>query len=108
MEKISTVSCLNSWFDRISMLMVEPYPTPKPNPTAKSNPILCPIYIHLSIRRQALGYLKYRINKLCCIVLQLGLANKCKRNVFLGKITFQIIFSFLHVFFNCIYVINSE
>ena len=24
------------------MLMVEPYPTPKPNPTAKSNPISCP------------------------------------------------------------------
>ena len=31
-----------SWFDRISILMVEPYPTPKPTPTAKSNPISCP------------------------------------------------------------------
>ena len=35
-------SMVNQWFDRISMLMVEPYPTPKPNPTAKSNPISCP------------------------------------------------------------------
>ena len=35
MEKISTVSMvswLNSWFDRTSMLMIKPYPTPKPNP----------------------------------------------------------------------------
>ena len=30
------VSWLNSWFDRTSMLMIEPYPTPKPKPpTAK-------------------------------------------------------------------------
>ena len=50
------VSWLNSWFDRTSMLMIEPYPTPKSNPTAKPNPIPCP-----KLRRQVLGYLKYRI-----------------------------------------------
>ena len=30
------------WFDRTSMLMIEPYPTPKSNLTAKPNPIPCP------------------------------------------------------------------
>ena len=44
MKKISTISMvswLNSWFDRTSIL-IEPYLTPKPNPTAKPNPIPCP------------------------------------------------------------------
>ena len=44
-KKISTVSMvswLNSWFDRTSILMIEPCPTPKPNPTAKPIPIPCP------------------------------------------------------------------
>ena len=31
---------LNSWFDQTSM--IEPYPTPKPSPTAKPNTIPCP------------------------------------------------------------------
>ena len=39
---VSMVSRLNSWFDRTSMLMIEPYPTPKPNPTDKPNHIPCP------------------------------------------------------------------
>ena len=61
MEKISTVSMvswLNSWFDRTSLLMIEPYLTPKPNPTAKPNPIPCPKPNYIC--RQGL-YLKYRI-----------------------------------------------
>ena len=35
-------SAFNSWFDRTSILMIEPDLTPKPNPTAKPNPIPCP------------------------------------------------------------------
>ena len=34
-------SCINTWFDRKPMLMVESHPTPKPNPTAKPNHIHC-------------------------------------------------------------------
>ena len=36
------VSWLNSGFDRTSILMIGPYLTPKPYPTAKPNPIPCP------------------------------------------------------------------
>ena len=39
---VSMVSWLNSCYDRTSMLMIEHYPTPKPNLTAKHNPIACP------------------------------------------------------------------